>query len=340
MEKFSQFRDRGSGIAPFLPIPTEPAGVYLPFHLFLFAIRIPLLLSFSLTYFLFFQWLPTGPLIKKASLWCILGTPAIWWIDLQIDGVRKGSLAQHRARLPRPGTVIAANSTSPLDALYLAAIFDPIFTASYPSTRQVERISIFRAMLRAFVHPELEPSRKAKLVDIQTLIEQNPDRVVAVFPECTTTNGRAILPFSPSLLSIGKRTKVFPLSLRYTAADVTTPIPGSYFTFLWNLCSKPTHCIRVRIAESVFNTSLIGVDRATKSSSYKTNFFDTLQDDTASSADTLVGSDESEPSREEKVFLDRVAEALARLGRVKRVGLGLREKVDFVEAWTKSRKRR
>jgi 1-acylglycerol-3-phosphate O-acyltransferase len=106
MEKFSQFRDRGSivplvkwkasshvkgsGVAPFLPIPTEPSGIYLPLHIFLFVIRVPCLLSVILTYFLFLQWLPIGSLGKKASLWSILGVPGIWWIDLQIDGVRRG----------------------------------------------------------------------------------------------------------------------------------------------------------------------------------------------------------------------------------------------------------
>ena len=43
-----------------------------------------------LAYFVVLQWLPIGSLGKKASLWCILGVPSIWWIDLQVDGVRKG----------------------------------------------------------------------------------------------------------------------------------------------------------------------------------------------------------------------------------------------------------
>jgi hypothetical protein len=108
MEKFSQYRDRGmcpilleacmsetdgitgSGIAPFLPIPTEASGIALPFHIFLCTIRVPLLLSVTLCYFLFLQWLPIGPLGRKAALWVILGVPGIWWVDLQIDGVRKG----------------------------------------------------------------------------------------------------------------------------------------------------------------------------------------------------------------------------------------------------------
>ena len=90
MERYSQFRDRGSGIAPFLPIRAQPSGIYLPFHAFLFFCRVPLLFASSLFYFLILQWLPLGPLFKKAALWLIIGIPGIWWIDLQIDGVRKG----------------------------------------------------------------------------------------------------------------------------------------------------------------------------------------------------------------------------------------------------------
>lgn len=45
---------------------------------------------FAISYFLVLQWMPIGVLGRKASLWCILGIPGIWWIDLQIDGVKKG----------------------------------------------------------------------------------------------------------------------------------------------------------------------------------------------------------------------------------------------------------
>jgi hypothetical protein len=45
-----------------------------------------------------------------------------------------------------------------------------------------------------------------------------------------------------------------------------------------------------------------------------------------------------EVNAEEKRILDKVGEALARLGRVKRVGLTVRDKSAFVDAW--SRKRR
>ena len=268
--------------------------------------------------------------------------PGVWWIDLQVDGVKKGfvkhrvsqpstddclsSVARHyKARLPQPGSIIACSSTSPLDALYLAAIFDPVFTASYPSTRKILPISLLQAILRSLSYPVQVPSNGTELTDLRSLIKKHPHQPIVVFPECTTTNGRGVLPLSPSLLTAPPTSKIFPISLRYTAPDITTPVPGQYFTFLWNLLSKPTHCIRVRVAEASYNQSAA--------------LNDGKWDERASSCDTLLGSDESEAmNASEKRVLDRVAEALARLGRVKRVGLGLKEKQSFIATYTKRKR--
>ncbi|CAI7614561.1 unnamed protein product [Penicillium pancosmium] len=330
MEKFSQFRDRGSGIAPFLPIPSEPLGLQAPLRIFLFCFRLPLFIFVTVAYFVILQWLPIGSLGKKAALWCILGVPSIWWIDLQVDGVRKGSLSKHQqARLPQPGSVIASSFTSPIDAVYLAAIFDPIFTASYPNTKQVERISLLQAILRAFAPPSISPAPGTTLVDVSSLVSKYPNRPIVIFPECTTTNSRGILPLSQSLLGVPSKTKIFPVSLRYTPVDVVTPLPGSYVSFIWTLLSKPTHCIRVRIAEAVQRgASAIDLPpaRSTRKSTFETNYLDTL--------DQVDG----EVSGADSALLDQVGEALARLGRVKRVGLGVKEKVDFVRMWSKTRK--
>ena len=253
-------------------------------------------------------------------------------------GLRTGprSLSkQHQARLPGPGSVIASSFTSPIDAVYLAAIFDPVFTASYPNSRKVEQISLFQAILRAFATPQAIPSPKARLVDLATLVKKYPGRPVVTFPECTTTNARGILPPSPSLLSVAPKTKIYPISLRYTPADVVTPLPGSYVSFLWTLLSKPTHCIRVRIAEGVVS----GIDGeggpTTRKSTYDTNYLDTLDKDSAYGS---LDTEDAELTRAERALLDNVADSLARLGRVKRVGLGVPEKKDFVRMWTKTRR--
>ncbi|KAK2802071.1 hypothetical protein FQN51_004981 [Onygenales sp. PD_10] len=337
MEKFSQFRDRGSGIAPFLPIPAQPSSIYLPFHLFLFCMRLPLLATAFISYFLVLQWLPIGSLGKKASLWVMLGIPGIWWIDLQIDGVKKGSLATHHStRLPGPGSVIASSFTSPIDALYLAAIFDPIFTVSYPYTCKVQQISLLQAILRAFSAPEVQPPPGARLVDVATLVKRNPNSPVVVFPECTTTNGKGILLTSPSVVTVSPVTRIFPVSLRYSPADITTPIPGSYKSFLWNLLSKPTHLIRVRIAESV----LLPMPHESRprpgerQPSYDYNYFDTLDSKLAESIPDV----ETSLTGGENTLLAQVSDSLARLGRIRRVGLGANDKRQFVKVWTTGRR--
>ncbi|KAG9246805.1 hypothetical protein BJ878DRAFT_565485 [Calycina marina] len=336
MEKYSQFRDRATGIAPFLPVVSEPAGIYLPIYICLFLFRLPFFVTLCATYFLFLQWFPLGSLFKKALLWMIMGIPGIWWIDLQIDGVKKGSLAKNESRVPSPSNVIASSFTSPLDSLYLAAIFDPIFTVSYPHTRQVEYISLFGAILRALSKPKEFPSKGAKMTDIKTLVRYHPKRIIVVFPECTTTNGRGTMPFSPSLLATPPRTKIFPISLRYTAADITTPVSGEYWTFIWNLLSHPTHCIRVRIAEAVYNTSISPeVDKK-----FSTDALDSLGDESAisSSTETLTSLSDQDMTEEEQKVLHRVGEALARLGRVKRVSLTVTKKSEFIETWSKRKK--
>ena len=241
------------------------------------------------------------------------------------------ALARNHESIPGPGSIIAASFTSPLDVLYLTAIFDPIFTASHPDSLLVRPLSLFSAVQRAFASPE-DVATPASGVDVPTLLRTHPERPIVIFPECTTTNGRGVLPFAPSLLATPRDTPIFPVSLRYTAADVTTPVPGAYLRFLWNFLSKPTHCIRVRIARSEFNTR----------SSQPAKVLE--EDGRTASPVGLRGGVGADPEKQgqpgERKTLDRVADALARLGRVQRVGLGIEEKRAFLKAWTKSKKQR
>lgn len=255
-----------------------------------------------------------------------------------------------KEHLPKAGTIIASSFTSPLDPLYLAGIFQPIFTRSYPNSRRVERITLFRAILLAFAPPAIIPQNESKLVTLASLIESNPGSIICVFPECTTTNGRGILPLSPSLLSAKGDTKIYPVNLRYTPQDVTTPVSGGYISWLYQLLSKPSHQMRVRIATRVYNSPSINTP-ARKSekaigTGYDHNIFDApdfrngangrLEQETG--MDITTGETEGEISAQEQRVLDRVAEDLARLGRVKRVGLDMGDKIDFLKVWLKRRR--
>ncbi|KAL2268501.1 hypothetical protein VTJ83DRAFT_3347 [Remersonia thermophila] len=335
MEKFSQFRDRGSGISPFLPVTADTSLPAKLFHFVVFLVRVPLLAIYAVLYFIFLHHLRFLPLLlHKLFLWTLLAIPGIWWADLQLDGVARGSLhRQPRTRMPHAGTVVAANHTSPIDAIYLAAVFDPVFVLCHPGSRKVRRVGLLAAALAALstspqllTRDEWERRHAGELTTLRALLAAHPGRIVACFPEAGTTNGKGILPLSPCLLTATPQTPVFPVSLRYAPADVTTPVPGwkAGLAFFWRLLGRPTHTVRVRIAEAVFNTS--GAVNGVASEHEASRVLGT---------ESERGDDA--PTPEEQAFLDKVADALARLGRVKRVGLTLREKKAFVAAWNKRR---
>lgn len=184
-------------------------------------------------------------------------------------------------------------------------------------------------------------------VDVAELVKQNSQRVIVVFPESTTSNGRGVLRLSPSLLSAGETTHIFPVSLRYTPADVVTPIPGwiEAARFLWKLCSRQTHCIRVRVGlpmtlakeKAAASDTSTREARGRKPNGYDTNFFDSFKANGGGkgSAEASEG-----PTPAEQHALDVVAESLSRLGRAKTLGLGIDEKTKFVDAWTGKAKKR
>ncbi|KAI0470993.1 acyltransferase-like protein [Xylariaceae sp. FL0804] len=333
MEKYSQFRDKGSGISPFMPVTSEASWAATALHAVLFAFRLPLFLLAAAAYFCVLGPLSESPLLggllvpavaRKLLLWALLGIPGIWWVDLRLDGVKRGAAAaQPRGRFPRGGSVLAAQSTSPVDALYLAAVFDPVFAQSFPGTARVQHVSLLNAVLRALAPPALLPDVDPRqLTTLRALAARYPDRPVAVFPEMTPTNGRGVLPFSPSLLGARRGAPVFPVSVRYAPADITTPVPRAYARFLWSLLGRPTHALRVRIAEAIPNDAA-DADNA----------------DADADLDTAHAPGEGgDLTPGEQRVLDRVAEALARLARNKRIGLTLQDKVAFIHAWNKAKK--
>jgi hypothetical protein len=53
-------------------------------------VRAPFVVAFSLLYFLVLEWVPIGRRLKYGVLWLMLGIPGVWWVDLQVDGVKRG----------------------------------------------------------------------------------------------------------------------------------------------------------------------------------------------------------------------------------------------------------
>lgn len=291
-------------------------------HVIVFLIRLPIFGVLCFNYFTWLQFIPMPLVLHKIFRWNILIMAGIFFVDIQVDGVKRGSLSSlPKSRIPHPRSVIASNFTSPIDAMYMAAIFDPIFVQSYPGTRKVRKISLAEACMLALRPVDMGPPDSSHSTSITSLLKENPDRIIAVFPECTTTNGRAVLPLSYSLLGVPPTIDIFPLSIRYTLPDVTTPVPERTIRFFWDILSRPSTYLRVRLADALHCKRNTRVESLSDSG-----------DDEHSDGVSQNELKEHVSGIENK-FLDSVADTLARLGRNKRVGLTLQDKAAFTRAW-------
>lgn len=142
---------------------------------------------------------------------------------------------------------------------------------------------------------------------------------------------------------------MYPVNLRYTPQDVTTPVSGGYISWLYQLLSKPSHQMRVRVAMRVYNSDSIDspakkMDEKASASGFEGSVFDTQEmrngdlEQEVLGMEVDTGEGEGEVSAQEQRVLDRVAEDLARLGRVKRVGLDVGDKIEFLRVWLRRRR--
>ena len=103
MEKFTKFRDPGTGIAPFLPIaPASRTPLLLPLELTLCFFRIPLLflvLGLEILLVEILGEITLRRIFPPALSWTrclflrtVLLLCGIWYIDEQLEGLTKSSL--------------------------------------------------------------------------------------------------------------------------------------------------------------------------------------------------------------------------------------------------------
>lgn len=78
----------------------------MPVHVTLFLVRLPAVFFLSVFYFLILEWLPVGSFIKKSVLWVMVAIPGVWWVDLQVDGVKRGYVYNICYFTPRPYTTV------------------------------------------------------------------------------------------------------------------------------------------------------------------------------------------------------------------------------------------
>ncbi|KJA29963.1 hypothetical protein HYPSUDRAFT_60806 [Hypholoma sublateritium FD-334 SS-4] len=152
MEKFSAYRDPGTGIQPFLT-PVPPLGseiiakVTLPLRLLLGIIRTTLVLSLALLYVLVVRgvclvFFPIPPLRQFAEqiFTYLLGRTALlilgflWILPEQFNRKRGRGARASEAWNVKAGDIIVSNWSSWIEIVWLAIQYNPVFVIPIPAT--------------------------------------------------------------------------------------------------------------------------------------------------------------------------------------------------------------
>lgn len=220
MEKFSTWRDKGTGISPFLPVevPVLPFNKYLvrPFRLLLKWPVFMVIYALSLI-------VPKNAI--KAIFYLLISVSDI---DISVEGVRQLKKSDIYAKQPDLGDVVISNLVSPLDILvqYLISKVNSVsqIAVIIPIKEDLFSFSVWQALQFCFLPVGAAPKLGTRVTD--TLKTHTQGKLVIYFAEGTPTNNKAILPLSPLtnvVLELSKSVKVS--VLRYYPGSVTLPIP-------------------------------------------------------------------------------------------------------------------
>ncbi|KDQ64853.1 hypothetical protein JAAARDRAFT_202123 [Jaapia argillacea MUCL 33604] len=362
MEKYSAFRDPGTGIQPFLtpvpPLGSDASTKYLlPIAYILGILRTLLVLTLTLVYILLVRgvclvFTPIPPLHRAITFIftalisrLVLLSFGLLWIPVEVVSRKRGKGTKVGSWSPRAGDIIISNWVSWIEILWLAFRYNPIFLLPIPSspipTPQIQspsrnqpqtpgrRTGTGSAALSSptpLTHTSTPriPINKFKPVSLLQIIgvtgtipqpdegqggmslediRSKSDRPVVLFPECTTSNGRGMLRFGEVGLDeviTGKGYNVFLMCVRY---DPPTP-----------LSSTLTHSIPSSTMNPLPHLFQLTTSLAPPTLSVR-----------------LVAP--SEP-------LDQggVEDAIAGIGKMKRIGMGWEDKARFLDFyWGKTK---
>ncbi|CAN6674259.1 hypothetical protein TRVA0_051S00210 [Trichomonascus vanleenenianus] len=310
MEKFSQWRDGATGIAPFLPAVKaysyESSNFLIAAEIVLAntirALKVPVLILILALHLAVFQWIPA---LSQKSLKLLLLIAGVYWTPISSEDARRGiKTILH----PSSGDVIVSNFTSPLDPLLYGSFMKAIFVVPRPGSKLYRPLSAFEAMRRAMSLPPAlkdsgeEDENEEELVKI-LVRAKSQGAVVVIFPESTTSNGRGLLPISTMpISSLPQTSRIYPAALKYSpAASCVTPLPTNVFSWGWRLIGEIT-----------------GVTAYIK-----------------------FGNQMMIPQAPDETVTKEVVDNICKAGRLRRVGenLDVDAKREFVAAWNRNRKK-
>ncbi|KAJ7068175.1 hypothetical protein C8F01DRAFT_595241 [Mycena amicta] len=364
MEKYSAFRDPGTGVQPFLPLVPPPPSLLSrlskPLVWLVGGLRIAVLLVvlgihliFSAVSILFNPVPYLGSTLSRiftaVTAQIALVSLSLW---ISVDNVtrkRGRGVKDVETWQPHAGDVIVSNWVSWVEILWLAFRFNPVFvlpvteTGPSPAPTRSEAVShtpgrrtgtgsanIQSSTRTATVPVPIAGFREASLLSMICFTGHTPPfgatkylsleeirtrarRPVVVFPECTTSNGRALLRFA----NVFKQKvpvqgyNVFVMCVRYDpptrfSATLAHPVPSSFnpLSHIWTVATS--------LALQAVSIRLLAPSESPSSQLFVTSEF-------------LSGSGDADP------LAEVCAALIAQIGKMKRTGMGWEDKTLFLD---------
>jgi hypothetical protein len=229
MEKYTQFRDKATGISPFMPTTTAQSPLKQALGGVLFVVKLNLLLVISpllLAPFL-------NDYIWKLAFF-ILG--AFSW-DMHIQGVKRQS--QLSQFYPATGELYMVNYTSPLDFLVLRSLCSDFIIAIPNQEGHLRSYNTSQFLLRSMGLN----TQGSQFINTKT-------KPIFIFPEGTTSNGKSLLRFKlddKEWAPLAKEYKVKTLAIKLIPSNLITTLPIEKAQYIYNVLSTPSIGFKIRI---------------------------------------------------------------------------------------------
>ncbi|KAF8351547.1 hypothetical protein F5887DRAFT_1069244 [Amanita rubescens] len=329
MEKFSAYRDSGTGIQPFLtPLPPSTdalAGLLLPLRYVLATVRTALILVLLVVYVVL---VPGFCTCLDAQLCLSLGL--LWISEEHIQRKRNRDVPLSQHGIQEQGDVIVTNWVSWIELVWLAVRFNPIFVRPIPNNLEFPATSDASDTNQApsgrrrpvVQHTTANtPRSRIPITSFQGTIftihhlhdRTMANRPIVVLPECTTSNGRGLLRFSPVFrrnIPV-KEYQVFVMCVRYEPPSTFAPsaahcIPNSFLNPLPHLFGLATALKPIDL-----QIRLLAPAESPSSPLFMLS-------------DVISGNVEDE-------LAEASAALIAQLGKLKRTNMGWEDKTAFLE---------
>ncbi|CAN3365098.1 lysophosphatidic acid:oleoyl-CoA acyltransferase 1 [Diutina catenulata] len=241
MEKFSNYRDKATGVSPFMPVPVPKSSVLsIPLRIIYFISKIPIIIiAFLLSV--------VSPVTGSKLLVLILG--GMNQVQVLVDGIKKRDTAGIEKNLPQAGDLVFANHITPLDGyLYTIIAGKPVYIVKADPSGHLHLYSPWQLFWYSF-----DEFMKPTSTIIKS-IEDLKAHPTIVLMEGTASNNKGLLPFIDVFTRGGEYVFTGPvksLVLKVSPGYLTVPIPNItilQYTFrVFGALSSPDRFVRAKI---------------------------------------------------------------------------------------------